>query len=255
MRFHLLWCGITRFNQQAFNRLGLAFYQLTGLTLLTKSLFKTSTAKPLITKFNVVQFSLILTLMVAWPSHAAQTILVFGDSLSAAYGLEKNLGWVELLAQRVQKEGYAYQVVNASISGETSAGGLSRINNSLKLHKPDIVVVELGANDGLRGLPVAALKDNLSQMIHIARQQSAQVVLVGIQIPPNYGLKYAKGFSSTFDQLAKEFNTSYVPFLLAKVAGNRQLNQNDGIHPTAAAQPILLNNVWPHLKPLLKKAQ
>ncbi|HEY0563128.1 MAG TPA: arylesterase [Methylophilus sp.] len=193
-------------------------------------------------------------LMVAWPSHAAQTILVFGDSLSAAYGLEKKQGWVDLLAQRMQKQGYAYQVVNASISGETTAGGLSRIQAVLKQHQPDIVIVELGANDGLRGLPVAALKDNLNQMIQAAKLQSAQVVLVGIQIPPNYGLKYAQAFSGAFAQLAKELNTSYVPFLLDKVAGNRQLNQQDGIHPTAAAQPILLDNVWPHLKPLLKKS-
>lgn len=211
--------------------------------------------KPLFFRHLVTQFSLILMLMVAWPSHAAQTILVFGDSLSAAYGLQKSQGWVALLAQRLQKEGYAYQVVNASLSGETTAGGLSRIQTALTQHKPDIVIVELGANDGLRGLPVAALKDNLSQMIQTAKRQSAQVVLVGIQIPPNYGLKYAQAFSGTFAQLAKEFNTNYVPFLLDKVAGNRQLNQQDGIHPTAEAQPTLLNNVWPHLKPLLNKAQ
>ncbi len=226
MRFHILWCGLkkSRVNDLPFSNL-------------------------------LAHFSLILSLMVAWPSQAAQTILVFGDSLSAAYGLEKQQGWVELLTQRLKKEDYAYQVVNASISGETTAGGLSRINPALKQHKPDIVIVELGANDGLRGLPVASLKDNLTQMIQTARQQSAQVVLVGIQIPPNYGLKYAKGFSSTFEQLAQEFNTSYVPFLLDNVAGNPQLNQQDGLHPTAAAQPVLLNNVWPHLKPLLKKSK
>lgn len=204
--------------------------------------------------FCLFKLSLILMPLVAIPSHAASTILVFGDSLSAAYGLASPAqGWVSLMEQRLKAERYPYQVVNASISGETTAGGLSRLKQAIDQQKPSILILELGANDGLRGLPVDAMQQNLTNMLTIAKQNKMKVVLVGMRIPPNYGPQYTQAFHDSYATLAKQFNVSLVPFLLENVAGKPTLNQDDGLHPTAAAQPIILNTVWTALRTLLNK--
>lgn len=200
------------------------------------------------------KFSLILMPLVAIPSHAASTILVFGDSLSAAYGLSSpERGWVSLLESRLKAERYPYQVVNASISGETTAGGLSRLKQSIAQHQPSILILELGANDGLRGLPVDAMQQNLTKMLALAKQNNLKVVLVGMRIPPNYGPQYTQAFHDSYTTLAKQFKVSLVPFLLENVAGKPALNQDDGLHPTADAQPIILNTIWATLQTMLKK--
>ena len=183
---------------------------------------------------------------------SASTILVFGDSLSAAYGIRPEQGWVTLLTQRLQTQGYGDQVINASVSGETSSGGLERLPRALSLHAPGIVILELGANDGLRGLPVNAMHDNLAQMVRLAQAAGTRVLLVGIRIPPNYGPRYTEEFERAYGEIAQKYHLPLVPFLLEKVALDAALMQEDGLHPSAAAQPIILDTVWPHLKPLLK---
>lgn len=176
------------------------------------------------------------------------TLLVMGDSLSAAYGIEQEMGWVTLLAERLEDEA---DVINASISGETTSGGAQRLANIIGQQPPDIVLLELGGNDGLRGLPPAQMRSNLASMIEQSQQAGADVLLLGIDIPPNYGQAYRDAFTGVFHSLADEYDVSLVPFLLEDVALNEQLMQDDGIHPTAAAQPIILDNVWPALEPLL----
>jgi len=182
---------------------------------------------------------------------SARTILVFGDSLSAAYGIRPEQGWVTLLAQRLQTQGYGYQVVNASVSGETSSGGLERLPRALKLHAPAIVILELGANDGLRGLPASAMRDNLARMVQLSQGAQARVLLVGIRIPPNYGPRYTDEFARVYPELAQQFHLPLVPFLLQKVALDPSLMQEDGLHPNADAEPIVLDTLWPYLKPLI----
>ena len=182
-----------------------------------------------------------------------RTILVFGDSLSAAYGIRPEHGWVALLAQRLHAQGYGYQVVNASVSGETSTGGLERLPRALQLHSPEIVILELGANDGLRGLPVSALRENLARMVQLAQAARARVLLVGIRIPPNYGSRYTEEFARVFPEVAQQYHLPLVPFLLDKVALDPALMQEDGMHPNAAGEPPVLDTLWPYLKPLLKK--
>ena len=184
---------------------------------------------------------------------AERTVLVFGDSLSAAYGLSSQQGWVHLLGERVARAGLPWRVVNASVSGETTAGGLRRLPEDLKRHQPDIAVIELGANDALRGLPIAAIRTNLEQMIRIARAAKAQPVLVGIMIPPNYGIDYTREFQALYADVARRNKVPLVPFLLEGVADQPDLFQADQLHPTAAAQPRILDNVWPALAPLLGK--
>jgi acyl-CoA thioesterase-1 len=183
-----------------------------------------------------------------------RTILVFGDSLSAALGLRPEQGWVELLARRLQSQGYGYEVVNASVSGETSGGGLQRLPRALELHHPQIVILELGANDGLRGLPVDAMRANLEQMVHLAQAAGARVLLLGIRIPPNYGPRYGDQFAAAYPAIAEQHHLPLVPFLLQDVALDPHLMQDDGLHPNAAGEPKVLENVWPHLKPLLGKS-
>ena len=184
---------------------------------------------------------------------SAGTILVFGDSLSAAYGIRPEQGWVPLLVQRLHAQGYGYQVVNASVSGETSSGGLERLPRALELHTPEIVILELGANDGLRGLPVSALRENLARMVQLAQATGARVLLVGIRIPPNYGSRYTEEFARVFPEVAQQYHLPLVPFLLDKVALDPALMQEDGMHPNAAGEPPVLDTLWPYLKPLLKK--
>jgi len=189
----------------------------------------------------------------ALPAFATSTVMVFGDSLSAAYGLASGDGWVSLLARRLSREGLPWQVVNASVSGETTAGGLSRLPADLARHHPSVVLIELGANDALRGQPVSEIRANLERMIQLVRKARAQPVLVGIMIPPNYGIDYAAEFRELYPKVAKEDKVALVPFLLAGVAGHPELFQPDQLHPTAAAQPTLVDNVWRTLEPLLAK--
>ena len=180
-----------------------------------------------------------------------RNVVVLGDSLSAGYGITVQEGWVNLLAQRIASEGYGYKVVNASVSGETTQGGLARLPRVLQIHKPAVVIIELGGNDGLRGLPLATSRENLRRSIELARGARARVVLVGMMIPPNYGQRYAQEFRDMFTSLATSHSIVLVPFLLDKVALNPGLMQEDGIHPNAKGQPRMLENVWPTLKPLL----
>lgn len=179
------------------------------------------------------------------------TLLVMGDSLSAAYGIEREEGWVNLLAERLEGDA---RVINASISGETTSGGLQRFADIIRQRQPDIVLIELGGNDGLRGLSPNQMQANLASMIEQSQDAGAQVLLLGIDIPPNYGQAYRDAFTGVFYSLAEEYETSLVPFLLDNIALNDALMQSDGIHPTADAQPIILENVWPELEPLIDSA-
>ena len=183
---------------------------------------------------------------------AGQTIVVVGDSLSSGYGIAAGQSWVAMLEDRLQAEGYGYQVVNASIAGDTSSGGLARLPRLLELHDPAVVVIELGGNDGLRGQPVAALRDNLTKMIELSRTSGAQVVLAGMQIPPNYGPAYTQALAAVYPELAERYDATLIEFLLADVALKRELMQPDGIHPNAAGQEIVFANVWRVLGPLLE---
>jgi acyl-CoA thioesterase-1 len=183
-----------------------------------------------------------------------RAVLVVGDSLSAEYGLPRGSGWVALLEERLQRQQLPARVVNASISGDTTAGGRSRFAGLLAQHRPDIVVIELGGNDALRGLPLSMTESNLVSMTRDARAAGARVVLVGMQVPPNYGRRYADDFAALFDRVARKEGAALVPFLLkgvADVAGADKLFQADRIHPNAQAHPIMLDNVWAVLKPLL----
>ncbi len=182
---------------------------------------------------------------------AVQTILVFGDSLSAGYGIRQDAAWPVLLATRLQAKRLDYNVVNASISGETTSGGRARIDAALARHSPQVVIIALGANDGLRGLPVVQMRDNLTAIVASAQKSNARVLLVGQRVPPNYG-HYAIQFHKTFGEVAKARKTALVDFLLEGVATDAQLFQADNLHPTAEAQALLLNNVWRGLAPLLK---
>jgi len=182
-----------------------------------------------------------------------RTLLVFGDSLSAAYGLRTDQGWVTLLQQRLQAQGYGYRVVNASVSGETTDGGRNRLARALIQHRPDLVILELGGNDGLRGLPVRDIQANMAQMIQAIRKSGAKQLLVGIRIPPNYGPQYTRAFAGMYAALAKEQNVPAVPFLLEGVALDKRLMQADGVHANAMGQPRLLENVWARLQPLLRR--
>jgi acyl-CoA thioesterase-1 len=200
----------------------------------------------------------LVILAVVWlaaiPARAeTPTILVFGDSISAGYGLPRvEQGWVALMQAKLTNEGYGYEVVNASVSGETTAGGLTRLPRALSLHHPSIVILELGGNDGLRVLPIAPMRANLARMAELASAAGAKVLLLGIRIPPNYGSQYAEQFSRVYAQIAHDEHLALVPFLLEGVALTPTLMQDDGIHPNAAGQPRLLENVWPALAPLLK---
>lgn len=180
--------------------------------------------------------------------------MVFGDSVSAAYGLARSQGWVALLGERLKREQPDYIVVNASVSGDTTSGGLARIDAALRRHKPAVVVLELGGNDGLRGLPVAAMKNNLATLIERSQKAGARVVVVGLRMPPNYGPDYTHAFEGSFGELAKRYKTALVPFLMEGFAQKPELFQTDQIHPGAAAQPIMEERVWKALKPLLRDA-
>ena len=174
-----------------------------------------------------------------------------GDSLSAGYGIRLEQGWVALLQERLRKEGYGHRVVNASASGETTGGALTRLPRALEQHQPAVVVLELGANDGLRGLPVADIRANLEHMIGLAQAAHARVLLIGMRVPPNYGPAYTQAFDGIFADLAKRHELALVPFLMEGIALDDSQFQDDGMHPNASAQPRLLETVWPRLQPLL----
>jgi len=187
--------------------------------------------------------------LAAW---AGGTVLVYGDSLSAAYGLSTDAGWASLLQARLKHEGMDYTVRNASISGETTSGGAARIAEALAAHKPRVIIVALGANDGLRGLPPGQMRANLAKIVVASQRAKARVLLVGMQMPPNYGAAYTQQFAQVYVELARKYKTALLPFLLEGMADRRELFQADDLHPTAAAQPLLLENVWTALRPLLK---
>ncbi|WP_374690967.1 arylesterase [Accumulibacter sp.] len=192
-----------------------------------------------------------LMLLASSAAAATRNILVFGDSLSAGYGIRQDAAWPALLGRRLQERNLDYKVVNLSISGETTSGGRARIDAALDRHSPRVVIVALGANDGLRGLPLPQLRDNLTAIVASAQKRNARVLLVGQRIPPNYGA-YADQFHATFGEVAKARKTALVDFLLDGVATQAQQFQADNLHPTAEAQPLLLDNIWRGLAPLLK---
>ena len=195
----------------------------------------------------------VIFLLMPWSVIAKpQTILVLGDSISAGYGIEITQGWVSLLQKKLVESNSQYSIINASISGETSAGGISRIDALLATHKPGIVLLQLGANDGLRGLSPVQMKNNLAEIVHRSQKSGARVILLAMKIPPNYGKRYVELFYAVYPQLANELNVQLVPFILEDVALNKELMQADGLHPNAKAQPLLANKIEPYIFPLLK---
>jgi acyl-CoA thioesterase-1 len=201
----------------------------------------------------LTKFALILALAAAPAVASARTILVFGDSLSAGYGLAQTQSWPSLLEKRLREEGFDYRVANASISGETTTGGASRIEGALKAHRPDLVVLELGANDGLRGQSIDVMKRNLEAMIDASRRVKADVLLVGMRLPPNYGTSYTEKFQQVYSELARSKKTALVPFLFEGFAEDARFFQSDRVHPTSEAQATMLDTVWKGLKPLLQR--
>ena len=195
--------------------------------------------------------SLALIPMLAWNNASAQTLLVLGDSLSAAYRLKPEEGWVALLQNRLVEQGSDIKVVNASISGETTQGGLTRLPELLNRHQPNWIVLELGANDGLRATPIPRIEQNLRALIDQSQEAGAEPIIVGIQLPPNYGPRYTRRFFGPYESLAQEYELARVPFLLEDVALKPELMQSDGLHPTAEAQPIVLEQVWPTLSSVM----
>ena len=197
---------------------------------------------------------LILCWFVCFGAYAqTPAILIFGDSLSAGYGLARGAGWVDLLGKRLADQNYPHRLINASISGETSLGGKNRIAKVLAQNRPAIVVLELGANDGLRGYPIEQLRANLEAIVRSSKRHGARVLLIGMRVPPNYGARYARDFAQAFTVTAKQYNLPLVPFLMEGFAQSREMFQSDGVHPGAQAQPMMLDTVWTRLEPMLKK--
>ena len=197
---------------------------------------------------------LLLLLLFAPTLVSAQIILVVGDSLSAAYGIPVEQGWVALLQQRLDSADYPYRIVNASISGDTTANARARLDQALASHAPAVVLLELGGNDGLRGLSLAAMKSNLAAMIAGAQEAGAQVLLIGMQLPPNYGPRYTEKFQAIYQELARERGLALLPSLVYGIGTEHDLMQADGIHPNASAQPLIRDRVWEVLEPLLEQA-
>ena len=199
-----------------------------------------------------IAWLLALLCLTLTPLAMARTLLVVGDSISAGYGLAEGQGWVRLLERRLQEQQLDYQVVNASISGDTTAGGLARLPRLLADHRPEVVAIELGGNDGLRGQPLAQFERNLTALVEQAKARGARVLLLGMRLPPNYGPRYTDGFAQVYTDVAKAQQVALVPFLLEGVGGDPAYMQPDGIHPQANAQQRLLDNAWPQLQPLLR---
>jgi acyl-CoA thioesterase-1 len=204
--------------------------------------------------FSIFRFSLLIGLLLqpmAIGAAVPPVILILGDSLSASYGIHLEQGWVARLQERLKGKGYPYQVVNASISGETTRGALARLDTLLDTHEPEIVVVELGGNDGLRGLSLSEMRQNFSQIIEQSQQSGAQVLLVSMRLPPNYGPTYTERFQKLFAELESKYKVATAPFILRGIAARPELMQSDGIHPRLEAQALMLDNIWPALIPLL----
>ena len=205
-----------------------------------------------------MRFVVILLFVLCAPATWAATeptVLIFGDSLSAGYGIDVDQSWAALLQARLQQEGYEHRVINASISGETTEGGLARIDAALAEFSPDLVVLELGGNDGLRGFPPSRVRDNLDSMVERSRRAGADAVLLGIRIPSNYGVRYSEQFEQAFRDVACEHGIGWIEFFMEGVALNEALMQDDGIHPNADAQPVLLDNAWPIISAALDSQQ
>ena len=202
---------------------------------------------------RIIRLAVLCCLLFVSPAHGLDqvSLLVFGDSLSAGYGMDEEQGWVNLLAEKLQDEAWPVQVINGSVSGETTTGGLQRLPAMLDAYQPNLVILELGGNDGLRGLPIDAMRANLAQMIDLIEESDAVVLLAGIQIPPNYGPRYTIPFMNTFPELAEEKRVALIPFLIDGIPERSELMQNDGIHPRPEAQHIIVSNVWEQLQPLL----
>jgi acyl-CoA thioesterase-1 len=198
---------------------------------------------------------LVLLLMGAAQASESPTILIFGDSLSAGFGIDVDQSWGALLQKRLEKQGYEHRVVNASISGETTEGGATQIDSAIDTFGPELVILELGGNDGLRGFPPARIKTNLKAIAGRARASGAEVVLLGIRIPTNYGARYTQAFEAAYAEVAAELDIGWIEFFMEGVALNDELLQEDRIHPNAAAQPILLDNAWPVIRATLDSAQ
>ncbi|HKK02689.1 MAG TPA: arylesterase [Gammaproteobacteria bacterium] len=199
---------------------------------------------------------LLLLVFLAAPAAKAAppVILIVGDSLSAGYGLAIHENWPSLLQDRLEEAGYPHRVVNASISGDTTSGGLARLPRALERNSPEVVIIGLGGNDGLRAIPIPEIRRNLARMIQISRAEGAEVLLAGVHIPPNYGPAYTEAFHGVYHELAQEYGAGLVPFILEGVALNAALMQEDGLHPTAEAQPLIVDNVWPELVSMLESA-
>ncbi|MDH1262855.1 MULTISPECIES: arylesterase [unclassified Pseudomonas] len=195
--------------------------------------------------------STAVALLLWGPAACAGTVLVVGDSISAAFGLDTRQGWVALLEKRLQEQGFEHRVVNASISGDTSAGGAARLPALLAEHRPELVVLELGGNDGLRGQPPAQLQQNLASMVRQSQEIGAKVLILGMRLPPNYGQRYTTAFAAVYPKVAEESGSALVPFVLEGIGGVPGMMQDDGLHPSIEAQPVLLDNVWPALEPML----
>lgn len=200
-----------------------------------------------------VALLLLVSVAQATTAERSPTVLVVGDSLSAGYGMSEQESWVSLLRDRLAAKGYGYEVVNASLTGDTTGSGLKRLPRTLALHDPAIVIIELGGNDGLRGTPIKLMRSNLAAMIELCRDAGAEVILAGMQIPTNYGSSYTQAFTAVYPELAAQYRLDLVEFFLERVALDLSLIQADGIHPTAEAQPLLLDNVWPVLEKKLRK--
>jgi acyl-CoA thioesterase-1 len=196
---------------------------------------------------------LLLNLTVSAANRLPPSILVLGDSLSGAYGIDTDEGWVALLQQQLTEAGYEYRVINASVSGDTTRTGLSRIDSALQTHEPSIVIIALGGNDGLRGLAFSEIESSLARIIERCRQDNVQILLAGVRLPPNYGPVYNEQFAALYRRLSDKYQIPLVPRILDQVAENRDMLQEDGVHPKAEAQPQIMKNVWAGLKPLLEK--
>lgn len=204
------------------------------------------------TAVSVITCLAFLSLSGAAAANGPPTVLVLGDSLSAGFGLSRDESWPALLQQRLAETGYPHRVVNASISGDTTRGGLARLPRALTIHQPELVVIELGGNDGLRAIPPDEIRTNLEQLVLLSRQAGARVLITGILIPPNYGPEYTSKFRDAFRQASKSTGAPLTPFVLEDIALKPEMMQEDGIHPTAKAQPLILDNLWPWIAPLLQ---
>lgn len=215
--------------------------------------FTLDTMKSLLSRLLVYCAAVLASSLIS-AATVDNTLMVFGDSLSAAYGISEEEGWVTLLAKKITEDEWPYRVINGSVSGETTTGGLSRLPAMLDSYHPDLVILELGGNDGLRGLPLEILEQNLVKMVDLIREAGATVLLIGIQIPPNYGARYTVPFFQLYGELASEKDLAFIPFLIDGIPQQPELMQNDGIHPRAEAQFMILDNVWPVLESMLIKS-